>query len=196
MNDSAHSEAERADQADRGDREDRSDWNHPILFFDGVCGLCNRFVDFMLRSDSKDLFRYAPLQGETARCRLGLDGEAGGRQSGSNEAGDHQSGSNEAGDHQSGSNEAGDHQASGPQAGDPQSFIFLDKDAFYEQSNAVLRALSRLGGAWRLIAVLYVFPRPLRDFVYRIVARNRYRWFGRRDACRLATPDERDRFLP
>ena len=186
MSDSSHSGADRADQADRGDREDRSDWNHPILFFDGVCGLCNRFVDFMLRSDSKDLFRYAPLQGETARRRLGLDGEAGGRQPGSNEAGDHQSGSNEA----------GDHQASGPQAGDPQSFIFLDKDAFYEQSNAVLRALSRLGGAWRLVAVLSVFPRPLRDLVYRIVARNRYRWFGRRDACRLPTPDERDRFLP
>lgn len=161
MNDSAHSEAEH---------------RHPILFFDGVCGLCNRFVDFMLRSDSQHRFRYAPLQGETARRLLGVDGDASGRGPGSNEA--------------------GVHQVSGREADDPRSFIFLDKDRHFDQSNAVLHALIRLGGAWRLTAVLYVFPRPLRDFIYRIVARNRYRWFGRREACRLPTPEERDRFLP
>ena len=160
MNDSAHSEAEHT---------------QPILFFDGVCGLCNRFVDFMLRSDSQHRFRYAPLQGETARRLLGLDGEAGDRQPEGGKAGVHQA---------------------GREAVEPRSFIFLDTDRRFEQSNAVLHALIRLGGAWRLIAVLYVFPRPLRDFVYRVVARNRYRWFGRRDACRLPTPEQRDRFLP
>lgn len=146
MNEPAHSESEH---------------RQPILFFDGVCGLCNRFVDFMLRADSQHRFRYAPLQGETARRLLGMDDEAEGRQ-----------------------------------AVDPRSFIFLDTDRRFEQSHAVLHAMIRLGGAWRLIAVLYVFPRPLRDFVYRIVARNRYRWFGRREECRLPTPEERDRFLP
>lgn len=189
MNDSAHSEAERADRsdhADRGNRADRSDWNHPILFFDGVCGLCNRFVDFMLKADSRSRFRYAPLQGETARRLLGVDNQAGGHQ-----ANDPPPGGPHAGGHEPAGPKPGD-----PQAGDPRSFVFLEKDASYEQSNAVLLALSRLGGAWGLIAVLYVFPRPVRDFVYRIVARNRYRWFGRRDACRLPTPEERDRFLP
>lgn len=43
---------------------------HPILFFDGVCGLCNRSVDFLLRTDKKDSFRFAPLQGETAQRML------------------------------------------------------------------------------------------------------------------------------
>ncbi len=189
MNDSAHSEAERADRsdhADRGNRADRSDWNHPILFFDGVCGLCNRFVDFMLRADCRSRFLYAPLQGETARRLLGVDDQAGGHQ-----ANDPPPGGPRAGDHEAGGPQAGD-----PQAGDPRSFVFLEKDASYEQSNAVLLALSGLGGAWGLIAVLYVFPRPVRDFVYRMVAQNRYRWFGRRDACRLPTPEERDRFLP
>lgn len=148
-----------------------SEEEKPILFFDGVCGLCNRFVDLMLRVDSKDRFRYAPLQGETARRMLGLD--------------------EEAGDH-----EPGAPQADGLQAGAPRSFVFLEKDRHFDQSNAVLHALMRLGGAWRLVAVLYVFPRPLRDFVYRIVARNRYRWFGKRDVCRVPTPEEQDRFLP
>ena len=43
---------------------------HPILFFDGVCGLCNRSVDLLLRIDKEDVFRFAPLQGETARRML------------------------------------------------------------------------------------------------------------------------------
>ncbi len=174
MNDSAHSGAEREDQedqADRGNREDRSDWNHPILFFDGVCGLCNRFIDLMLRADSQDRFRYAPLQGETAQRMLGVDDEAGDRK-------------------------ASDLSLGEPQTGEPQSFVFLENDRRFEQSNAVLHALGSLGGPWRLIAVLYVFPRPLRDLIYRFVARNRYRWFGKSDECRLPTPEERERFLP
>lgn len=166
MNEPAHSESEH---------------RQPILFFDGVCGLCNRFVDFMLRADSQHRFRYSPLQGDTARRLLGMDDQARG---------------DEAGGGKGGGNEAEDHQASDRPPDTLRSFIFLDSDRHFEQSNAVLHAMIRLGGAWRLIAALYVFPRPLRDFVYRIVARNRYRWFGRRDACRLPTPEERDRFLP
>ncbi len=158
MNEPAHSESEH---------------RQAILFFDGVCGLCNRFVDFVLRADRQHRFRYSPLQGETAR-RL-LD-QAGGREAGSAPPGGREPGT--------------------PQACDLRSFIFLDTDRRFEQSSAVLHALIRLGGAWRLFAVLYVFPRPVRDFVYRVVARNRYRWFGRRDACRMPTPEERDRFLP
>lgn len=176
MNDSAHSGAERAGHADRDDHQDLTGLSHPILFFDGVCGLCNRFVDLMLRADKRGRYRYAPLQGETAQRLLGPQAQAG--------------------DRETGDRPLDSSQASGPQAGDPQSFVFLEKDKRYEQSNAVLLALSGLGGTWRLISLLYVFPRPLRDFVYRIVARNRYRWFGRRDECRLPTPEERDRFLP
>jgi len=172
-----------------------SEHRKPILFFDGVCGLCNRFVDFMLRADSQDLFRYAPLQGETARRLLEMDGEAGGRQPGG-ETGDHQASGHEPGAHEPGTDEPGNPQAGDLPFGGPHSFVFLEKDRKYEQSNAVLHALIRLGGAWRLIAVLYVFPRPLRDLVYRIIALNRYRWFGRREECRMPTPEERGRFLP
>jgi predicted DCC family thiol-disulfide oxidoreductase YuxK len=47
-----------------------TDAGHPVIFFDGVCGLCNRFVDFVIRRDRQGVFRLAPLQGETARDRL------------------------------------------------------------------------------------------------------------------------------
>lgn len=171
MNDSAHSGAERAGNADRGAREDQAGRHQPILFFDGVCGLCNRFIDLMLRADSRDRFRYAPLQGETAQRLLGVDDEAGNRKT-------------------------SDLPLGNPRNGDPQSFVFLENDRRFEQSSAVLHALGRLGGPWRLTAFLYVFPRPLRDMIYRFVARNRYRWFGKSDECRLPTPEERERFLP
>lgn len=165
MNEPAHSESEH---------------RQPILFFDGVCGLCNRFVDFMLRADSQHRFLFSPLQGESARSLLRMDEEA---------RGDEATG--EADYHQASAHEPGAHEPD-----DPRSFIFLDTDRRFDQSNAVLHALIRLGGAWRMFTVLYVFPRPLRDFVYHVVARNRYRWFDRREECRLPTPEERGRFLP
>ena len=168
VNDSAQSDSDHADRTDRAhlaghaNRTDRTGQcglaghHHPILFFDGMCGLCNGFVDLLLKADTRNRFRFSALQGETAHRMLGPQDHAAG----------------------------------------PYSFIYLENERIYEQSNAVLLALSRLGGAWRLLDLLYIFPRPLRDFAYRIVARNRYRWFGRHDVCRIPAPEERERFLP
>jgi predicted DCC family thiol-disulfide oxidoreductase YuxK len=64
------------------------------------------------------------------------------------------------------------------------------------RSSGVLAALDAVGGPWRLLSWLRVVPRPVRDAVYDFVARNRQRWFGRRETCRLPTQAERDRWLP
>jgi predicted DCC family thiol-disulfide oxidoreductase YuxK len=129
---------------------------HPIIFFDGVCGLCNRFVDLVLDVDRARIFRFAPLQGETARALLP------------------------------------------PQPADPLawSMLYLDEHGLHDESDATLGVYRRLGGLWSLLALLRFVPRAIRNPVYRFVARNRYRWFGRRDTCRLPTPDEAARFLP
>jgi predicted DCC family thiol-disulfide oxidoreductase YuxK len=63
------------------------------------------------------------------------------------------------------------------------------------RSEAVLRALRRLGGAWSLLSVFAVVPRPVRDWAYDLFARWRYRLFGRYDTCPLPPPEVRDRFL-
>jgi predicted DCC family thiol-disulfide oxidoreductase YuxK len=63
------------------------------------------------------------------------------------------------------------------------------------RSTAALRIARRLTGAWPLLFLAIVVPRPLRDAVYNWVAHNRYDWFGRRDECRVPTPALRDRFL-
>ena len=128
----------------------------PVIFFDGVCGMCNRFVDLDLRADRRDVFRFAPIQGETARALLP------------------------------------------PLAGDPRewSMVYLDERGLHDQSDASLEVYRRLGGAWRLLGLLRFVPRAIRTPAYRLIARNRYRWFGRRDTCRVPTAEEKARFLP
>lgn len=84
--------------------------------------------------------------------------------------------------------------------GDPESVVLEEIAAdgtkrVSMRSEAILRALVSLGGAWRLMGVFFALPRPLRDFVYRWIASHRYAWFGRRDTCRLPTAAEKARFL-
>ena len=73
--------------------------------------------------------------------------------------------------------------------------VLIDDDASYECSTAVLRVCYHLGGLWRPLWLLRVFPRALRDAVYKLVARNRYRIFGKTAECRIPTPALRARFL-
>jgi predicted DCC family thiol-disulfide oxidoreductase YuxK len=75
------------------------------------------------------------------------------------------------------------------------SIILVEKDAIYDQSTAALRIARRLSGGWSLTSVFLVVPRILRDAVYQLIARNRYRWFGRRSSCMIPTPELRARFL-
>ena len=75
------------------------------------------------------------------------------------------------------------------------TFVLIEDGRASVRSTGALRLLARLGLPWSLLAVLFVVPRPLRDAAYGWFARNRYRWFGRRDACLVLTPDVRARFL-
>nr|WP_115006654.1 thiol-disulfide oxidoreductase DCC family protein [Xanthomonas campestris] len=78
---------------------------------------------------------------------------------------------------------------------DPLSFLLVDAAGAWTDTDAIVRVLSGLGGPWRVAAVLRLVPRSLRDIGYRVVARNRYRWFGRSTHCMLPTPEQRARFL-
>jgi predicted DCC family thiol-disulfide oxidoreductase YuxK len=79
---------------------------------------------------------------------------------------------------------------------DPMSFLLLEAGRGYTDTEAILRMLRSFGGTWRaLAAVVGLVPRSLRDPLYRWIARNRYRWFGRRDACMVPSEDIADRFL-
>lgn len=79
--------------------------------------------------------------------------------------------------------------------GDPDTLILIDGDRALTRSDAALAIASRLPFPWRLCTALRVVPRTLRDAVYRWIARNRYRWFGRSPQCMVPTPELRARFL-
>lgn len=75
------------------------------------------------------------------------------------------------------------------------SVVVIANDKIYQQSDAILVALKNLRGVWGLFYFFKVLPRFLRDAIYSFVARNRYRFFGKKDQCMIPTPELRDRFL-
>jgi predicted DCC family thiol-disulfide oxidoreductase YuxK len=75
------------------------------------------------------------------------------------------------------------------------SVVVIEGDRWFKESDAALRVAWHLGGPWRLLTVLRLIPRPLRDRAYRLIARNRYRWFGKKETCWLPTPELQGRFL-
>ncbi len=77
----------------------------------------------------------------------------------------------------------------------PDSIVLLDSNGVHLRSAAALRILRGLGSWFLLLRLGVVLPRPIRDAIYNWVARNRYRWFGRRDTCMIPTPDIAARFL-
>ena len=140
---------------------DQSEAN-PIVFYDGVCGLCNALVQFLLKRDRHARLRFASLQSDIAAKVLNRHGI------------------------------------------DPRDLdtlhVVMDygrpEERVLNRSDAVLRAGRELDGVWPLLArIARVIPRPLRDSVYRFVARNRYRVFGKYESCMLPDPSQQHRFL-
>jgi predicted DCC family thiol-disulfide oxidoreductase YuxK len=135
---------------------------NPIILYDGVCGLCNRLVQFLLKHDKSGRLRFASLQSDFAAKVLQRHGI------------------------------------------DPKDLDTLHVVENYEQpdervlqrSDAILRAGRELGGFWSAsAAAAKVIPRSLRDVIYRFVARNRYRVFGKYESCMLPDLNQRSRFL-
>ena len=75
------------------------------------------------------------------------------------------------------------------------SIVLIEGGRVYQRSDAAVRIAKQLRSPWPLLSVFTSVPRGLRDRVYDLVARNRYRWFGREGACRIPTPELRQRFL-
>jgi predicted DCC family thiol-disulfide oxidoreductase YuxK len=78
----------------------------------------------------------------------------------------------------------------------PDSVILVDEDGVHLRSTAALRIALRLGFPWSMAVVGFVLPAFLRDAIYKIIAANRYRWFGRQESCRLPSAETAARFLP
>jgi len=76
-----------------------------------------------------------------------------------------------------------------------ESFVLICKGKAYKKTSAALQIASILGGAWKITGVLWILPPFARDWAYTIIANNRYKWFGKKDACMIPTPEIRSLFL-
>jgi len=127
-----------------------------IIFFDGVCNLCNRFIRFVIRRDPDTRFRFASLQSESGHQLLS--------------------------------------ELQLP-ADKLQTVFYLRNGRCFRKSSAALHVLRDLGHGWQLLYGFMIVPRFIRDFIYDLIARNRYMLFGRRESCMVPTPGLRERFL-
>lgn len=75
------------------------------------------------------------------------------------------------------------------------SFIYVDQNKWYSKSSAALRVSRNLIGFWKGLYLFIIIPKPIRDFFYNIIARNRHKWFGKKRSCQLPSPSDRKRFL-
>ncbi|MGZ3723206.1 MAG: thiol-disulfide oxidoreductase DCC family protein [Bdellovibrionales bacterium] len=138
-----------------------------IVYFDGYCNVCNAFIDFLIRHDSRRVLRFAPLQGSTARARLpaGLVSDL--------------------------STMALEDTSTGAGAGRGAGL----ESSIVVESTAAILTIASLGGVYSVIKIFLLVPRVLRDLVYRWVANHRYLFAGRTETCRVPTAEERAQFL-
>lgn len=77
----------------------------------------------------------------------------------------------------------------------PDGVVLIHNGKIYTESDAALKSLQLIGGIWKLLAMLRFIPNFIRNPIYRLVARNRYKWFGKYDTCPLPKPEWKQRFL-
>ena len=75
------------------------------------------------------------------------------------------------------------------------SIILVENDKFYERSSAVMKIVRKFPGLWKFLYLFIIIPPPVRNFVYDIIADNRYKWFGKKESCRVPTPELKEKFL-
>jgi predicted DCC family thiol-disulfide oxidoreductase YuxK len=129
---------------------------HSIILFDGVCNLCNGAVNFVIKRDPGNVFKFTPLQEKQGVLLLkkhAIDAQK------------------------------------------LDSIVLVENKKVYTKSSAALRIARKLSGLWPLFFVLLIIPSFIRDGVYDFIAKNRYKWFGKKEQCMIPTPGLREKFL-
>lgn len=127
-----------------------------IILFDGVCNLCDSSVQFIIKHDDQDIFRFVAIQsplGQEIIKYIGID------------------------------------------TSKTDSVILYEPGvAYYYKSQAALRIANELNTAYKYLGLL-LFTKNIGDFVYDYIAKNRYKWYGKKESCMLPTPEIKEKFL-
>lgn len=127
-----------------------------VVFFDGVCNLCNSSVQFIIKRDRKNKLFFASLQSDYAIKNL--------------------------------PSTLSDNDAL-------KSIILKEGSKIKTKSSAVLTISKTLSGFWPFLYIFMIIPKFIRDGIYDFIARNRYKWFGKKDHCMIPSPELKGRFI-
>jgi predicted DCC family thiol-disulfide oxidoreductase YuxK len=131
--------------------------NKKIILFDGVCNLCNSAVEFVIKHDKKDIFRFVALQSELGQKIL---------------------------------------QHMGIAEKNIDSIILYEPGiAYYYKSSAAIQIAKNLGGFFHLGTILRIIPTGISNQLYDYIAKNRYKWYGKKESCMMPTPELKAKFL-
>ena len=147
--------------------------SHNIVAFDGVCNLCNSTINWIIDNDPKQQFRFIALQDIARLEALGFDLK----------------------ELQFTEQSSSVNSESQTDESQMQSVYLIEQGKLFDKSTAVLRICRQLSGLYPLLYLYILIPRPLRDLVYDFIAKNRYKWFGRRAQCRVPSAALKNRFL-
>ena len=75
------------------------------------------------------------------------------------------------------------------------SVVFVDENKFYSKSTAALKIVKEFPSLWKALYIFIIIPVPIRNFFYDLIAKNRYRWFGKKDSCRMPSPELKNKFI-
>lgn len=128
-----------------------------IILFDGVCNLCENSVQFIIKHDKNDVFRFVSIQsnlGQKIINYLGID-----------------------------------------LSKVDSIILYIPNKAYYTKSNAALRIAKDLNGFISVLSYLNFLPNFIKNFVYDFIAKNRYKWYGKKESCMLSKPEFKSKFL-
>ncbi len=131
--------------------------NKKIILFDGVCNLCDSSVQFIIKHDRNDVFRFVTLQsdlGEKIINHIGID-----------------------------------------RAKTDSIILYEPGVAYFYKAEAALKIAKELNGIYSLLSLFSVFPNSISNYVYDYIAKNRYKWYGKKEQCMIPTPELKSKFL-
>ncbi len=135
---------------------DPDEVKQPVILFDGVCNLCSSTVQFILKRDKKDTFRFASLQSDFGQSVL---------------------------------------QKFNLPANTFNSFLLYQNGKIHTKSTGALLVARQLSGGWKLLFAFIIVPSFIRNSVYNVIAKKRYSWFGKKEACWIPSPALKAKFL-
>ncbi|MBJ7882451.1 thiol-disulfide oxidoreductase DCC family protein [Gelidibacter salicanalis] len=131
--------------------------NKQLILFDGVCNLCNSSVQYVIKHDQQDIFRYTALQSEVGQEIL-------------------------------------EHYKIDTSKTDS-ILLYSEENGIFYKSTAALKIASQLGFPRNIMVIFIIIPPFIRNWVYDFIAKNRYKWYGKKDECMIPTPELKSKFL-